>query len=125
MNEKYRKVGITVIVLVVIIALLYLIGFRPMFVVSESMEPNIKKNSIVIVYKESISDIGKNDIICFTDGNGYIVHRVVSKKNNIINTKGDNNRRIDKYDVTPDMIVGKVVFRINFIASIIDLITYQ
>lgn len=125
MNEKYRKVGITVIILVVIILLLYIVGFRPLFVVSESMEPNIKKNSIVIVYKESISDIGKNDIICFTDGNEYIVHRVVSKKNNIINTKGDNNRRIDKYDVTPDMIVGKVVFRINFIASIIDLIAYQ
>lgn len=99
-------------------------GYTLRIVVSGSMEPEIKVNSVSIVKICDINDIEVNDIVCFN----YIqdiVHRVIDKKVNesgilVLNTKGDANDMPDSIEVTSDMIVGKVVKTFNGLAPIID-----
>lgn len=85
-----------------------------MLVVSNSMEPEIKVNTLIFVRRESIENIAVGDIICFKNTSGKnIVHRVVSINNNdnkevFIYTKGDNNKDTDNSVVTKANYIGKV-----------------
>ena len=99
-------------------------GYTARVVVSGSMEPNIKINSLNIIKQCDISDINIDDVICFNYSQD-IVHRVVKKTTNddgyiILNTKGDANANVDSIEINNDMIIGKVVYTFNGIASIID-----
>ena len=99
-------------------------GHTIRLVVSGSMEPEIKTNSINIIRTCDIKYINIGDIICFKYKND-IVHRVVDKKtdqsgNIILNTKGDNNNAPDSIEICEDMIVGKVVYTWNGIAPTIS-----
>lgn len=104
------------IVLIVIIALdlVTIVGtdyFAIRHVITESMEPAIEKDSIVVIKKCDIDSIKENDIICFKYGDNDIIHRVISiDKNKEIQTKGDNNKRNDDILVSSDMLVGVVIW---------------
>ena len=49
------------------------------------------------------------DIITYIDDNHFVTHRIVSKNNKSIITKGDNNNAVDS-EVKQSRILGKVVF---------------
>ena len=100
-----------------------LFGYKLMRVTSDSMEPSIVTNSLVIVRLTSDFDIKKGDIICYKY-DGYIIHRVVEvgkKYDDIIFiTKGDNNKENDNLLITNDRLVGKVVKTMNFTKPLMD-----
>ncbi len=86
---------------------------------SNSMTGSINKGD-VIFYKKT-NDISMNDIIVYDKDRAKIVHRVVDVKN--INneqryyTKGDANKLKDEKYVTNDNVIGKVLFRIQYLGN--------
>ncbi len=64
----------------------------------------------IIVVKSDI-DYYPRDVVTFTNKEGRIVtHRLVNSTNNQFSTKGDANRSEDEDTITPQQIIGKVVF---------------
>lgn len=101
-----------------------ILGYSPRLVVTGSMEPVIRTNSINIIKICNIEDIKENDIICFNYGQD-IVHRVIeittSESGDILlHTKGDANDNPDGVEITDDMLIGKVVYTFNGIANLLD-----
>lgn len=103
-----------VLIVIIALALVTIVGtdyFAIRHVITESMEPAIEKDSIVVIKKCDIDSIKENDIICFKYGDNDIIHRVISiDKNKEIQTKGDNNKRNDDILVSSDMLVGVVIW---------------
>ena len=87
----------------------YIFGYKPMVIVSGSMEPAIKTNSMVIVKKAPYEDMDVDDIILYKQGDNYIVHRVINKTNEGILTKGDNNNFDDGYLLSDEDVRGKII----------------
>ena len=97
----------------------YVFGYRPVLVLSGSMEPYMETNSVAIVKKTK--DIQEGDVVMFRiDEDTRVCHRAVDidAKGNIT-TKGDNNEVADFDKVTKNMIEGKVVARMNFLSGLI------
>lgn len=97
----------------------YVFGYKPVVVLSGSMEPFMETNSLVIV-KET-QDIKENDVIMFSaDDETMVCHRVVGiDGEGKITTKGDNNETADFSKVILSDVKGKVVMRMNFLSGII------
>lgn len=97
----------------------FLFGYRPILVLTGSMEPYMMTNSICITEQvESIDEIEPGDVVTFHIYNEAgkkmnITHRIVSIENGIINTKGDNNGVSDDLMLTMENIDAKVVCVFN------------
>lgn len=104
----------------------FLFGYRPVFVLTGSMEPYMMTNGMCLTEKvDSLDDIAVGDVVTFhVEGdNGKllrITHRIISIDNGIINTKGDNNRVSDDIPLSIDNIEAKVIFVFNQSAWIIQ-----
>ena len=98
----------------------FILGYKPIYTVSGSMEPTIRTHGIALVKQCQFSDIKPNDIILFNEDGKTIVHRVVSKTSTEIRTKGDNNNVADAFTLTPASIKGKVIEIWNWTAIMYD-----
>ena len=92
--------------------ILYICGIVPYVVLSGSMEPKIKTGSLCFINKNAkFNSIKKKDIIAYKMKDGTLVtHRVVKISKKGIQTKGDNNKDIDKNIITKNNFVGKNIF---------------
>ena len=97
----------------------YVFGYRPVLVLSGSMEPYMETNSVAIVKKTK--DIQEGDVVMFRiDKDTRVCHRAVDiDAEGNITTKGDNNEVADFDKVTKNMVEGKVVIRMNFLSGLI------
>ena len=87
-----------------------IIGYKPLIVISGSMEPNYKVGSILYYKKVSIKEIKENDVITFgtkTDSN--VTHRVFEITDKGFVTKGDSNLSPDSEIVPFEKVKGKVL----------------
>jgi len=84
-------------------------GYKPLVVLSGSMEPTYKVGSI-IYYKEVLeSDLEVGDAITFSLGNEtFITHRIVNINDGLYQTKGDANNTPDVMRISFRNIHGKV-----------------
>lgn len=98
----------------------YLFGYKPILVLTGSMEPTMHVNSICIAEKTTYEDVKSGDIIMFEVDDKLITHRVVSISDEGITTKGDNNNVEDAYALTSENIKAKVVSIWNWTAPIIN-----
>ena len=93
---------------------------KPIGVASGSMEPTINVGDVVIVKKCGSNDIEINDIIEYTRKDYSVIHRVIDKYQKdgtfYFITKGDNNNGADSDPVSEEMLKGKVIARIPYIA---------
>ncbi|TVY12068.1 signal peptidase I [Candidatus Phytoplasma pini] len=115
-------------------------------VASGSMEPNIKKNDIVIVRKMKNKEYSKElktrwkagkegEIIIFkadkTKEPDIIIHRVVKfdEEKQQLTTKGDNNENEDNWSINRDQIIAIYCFKIptwgQFIFFLIFIIYFS
>lgn len=131
-NNRIFGLAAYLVLIVLIVAFLmslindgsqYFLGHTARIVVSGSMEPNIKINSLCIIQKCDIEDIQEDDIVCFNYSQD-IVHRVVGKSTNesgvtVLYTKGDANSSADDIEIHGDMVIGKVTYIFNNLAPII------
>lgn len=90
-------------------------------IISPSMTPTINVYDVVVTVKVNPSKLKVGDVISFytneANVNGLTVtHRISqiipSNNGNIFKTKGDYNKYVDKWTVSPNDVVGKVYFRL-------------
>lgn len=84
-------------------------GYRPVVILSGSMEEELQTGSIVIVKKTK--EVKENDIIFFlTNDKIPVIHRYIATDDhgNFI-TKGDANPLEDQEPVSIDQVYGKVI----------------
>jgi signal peptidase len=98
---------------IVILAMVIILGLKmvtPMVVISDSMKPEFKRGDMIIVQSVFLTpEIG--DIITFNVNNKNfdISHRVISVRDGVIITKGDNNPRKDEYGTRQENIKAKAI----------------
>lgn len=102
------------------------LGFKSFVIVSESMEPTIRKGDAIFVKKVSQEELKVNDIISFQDGDSVNTHRIIGitqdNGQTQYTTKGDNNKKEDKEKVIYERIEGKYEFKINGFGKVIKLL---
>ena len=115
--KKTMKIKIIILEIFLILILLLPVIFNNYqffyLIVSDSMNPLIYKNDIVLVRKTDIKiDNYENKVIAFYDPirSMIIVHRVLSEDSDYLITKGDNSRFVDTYLVAEKNIIGEVIF---------------
>lgn len=85
-----------------------LFKYRPLVVLSGSMEPTFKTGSIIYYKKVADSELKEGDIITFnTQSNSLVSHRIVSIEDGLIETKGDANSVSDVNKVQFEEIQGR------------------
>ena len=104
-------------------------GYKPLIVLSGSMEPAIRVGSVVLVREVKLSQIRAGDVVTFktpvkpgeilTEERTFTTHRVtkVSNSNGRLSfeTKGDANKGTDAWKVAPDDILGRVRLSIPYL----------
>jgi len=72
-----------------------------------SMLPTFKPGQVLYIRPQERA-IKPGDVVVFSRGNEYIVHRVIAVNPEGISTRGDNNPHDDLWLLTPDQILGVV-----------------
>ena len=97
-----------------ILLLLYLIifipviwGYKPLVIISGSMEPKLKVGGILYYKKINQAEYKINDIVVFKSKKYLISHRIVEISNDGFITKGDANKTIDTNKVYFEKALGK------------------
>jgi len=91
-------------------------GYRPLILLSGSMEPQILPGDIVVTRDVPVETLKEGDIVSFLQGSAIITHRIVSIDEaagvKTFQTKGDNNNTVDDTILSAEMLQGKFLFRI-------------
>ena len=128
---KYIILNILIILFIINLILSFeenthILGIYMFNIVSESMEPTLKINDVVVVKKCEATQLQKGDIITFQQDGRIISHRIldITKDKKIIKfrTKGDNNEIPDSDLIPESQVYGKVLFSIKKIGKIISYI---
>lgn len=128
---KYIILNILIILFIINLILSFeenthILGIYMFNIVSESMEPNLKINDVVVVKKVEKQQLQKGDIITFKQDERIISHRIediIKEKETIkFRTKGDNNEISDPDLVDSGQVYGKVLFSIKKIGNVISYI---
>lgn len=87
-------------------------------IVSQSMEPTININDLIVIKKCKEAEIKKEDIITYRkEDNTIVTHRIVRIEENngqkSYITKGDNNKKEDDEKIKHSQVHGKYLFKIN------------
>ena len=106
----------------------YIFGYRPIYILTESMEPTIESKAVIVTKEvKSIDEIAEGDIVTFKvydellDRTVRITHRIIDiDENGHITTKGDNNSSPDAYDLTIDNISEKTVLILNWFSNVME-----
>lgn len=107
------------------------LGYSVFRVMTGSMEPEIRENSLLLVQKTPPEDIVPGDVISFFSPDPMLegavnTHRVVrvEKENGRIQfiTKGDANVIEDTYPVDASALVGKAVFKSYWLGKTVSLL---
>lgn len=93
----------------------FLLGYRPVLVLTGSMEPYMMTNGIALTKEvDSLDDIAVGDVVTYNVNNDngkklLITHRIIAIDDGLIYTKGDNNNVDDGFPLTIDNVEAKVV----------------
>lgn len=92
-------------------------GFRPVFIPSGSMEPNIHPGDLALIGPVSPDEIKVGDIVMYQANPQRVLHRVIEirttdKRQREFILKGDNNNVADMMPVTEKQIVGRYVAKV-------------
>ena len=89
-----------------------LFGYTFFEVATGSMSPTINVGDVVIV--KITKEVYEDDIIVYKDGENFITHRLISKDDDKLITKGDANNTEDN-PIEESDVLGKVVNTISHI----------
>lgn len=97
----------------------FLFGYRPVLVLTGSMEPYMMTNSIALTKEvTSLDQLEVGDVVTYhvTTEAGKLIritHRITALDGDLIYTKGDNNNVADGYALTLDNIEAEVISVFN------------
>ena len=86
-------------------------------VLTSSMEPTIDAGDVVYTY--DTDNYNEGDVITYRHNGRLVTHRVVAADAGSFRTKGDANDSPDRYLVSEEMIVGKVVFHLPYLGRLL------
>lgn len=123
MVKKFLNIFLTIVIAIVIMIVIYsvvqsrvsgepytnILGYTLLEVVTGSMSGTIEIGDGVIV--KLTDEVAENDIIVYEKNGQLITHRLISKEEGQLITKGDANNTQDE-PITINMVVGKVVHKI-------------
>lgn len=112
LNYLFKMLSWIVIAAIVIymaVAAPIIMGFRPVVVLSGSMEPTFPVGSIVYYHKCDFEELQVGDAVTFKAEDTLVTHRIttVNGISRTVVTKGDNNSTEDPVPVEENEIVGK------------------
>lgn len=81
-------------------------GYGMAVVLSGSMEPVLSVYDLILVQEEDDYEI--DDIVVYQDMNGLVVHRIIDRSDDKVQTKGDANTVADAWIAVSD-IKGKMI----------------
>lgn len=100
-----------------------LLGHRLYVVDSGSMTPTLPINSMILVKEQEVQEIKAGDIITYygNDNKTKVTHRAVEVQNNgaSFTTQGDANNTADPNPLAGEKLIGKVVFAIPLLGSVL------
>lgn len=100
-----------------------LFGYKSYIIKTNSMEPTININDVVITKKVEKQDIKIGDVITFLQDGEVITHRITQiSENGEYSTKGDNNNIEDTFKITYENIEGKQILIIPYLGKIVQLL---
>jgi signal peptidase len=103
------------------------LGYRQLSVTTGSMEPAISPGDGVIVRTVPIADLAVGDVITFYEKSSFVTHRIVAidgeGKNARFTTRGDANNTNDNKPVSPDRILGRLVFTFRGGAKMLEVLS--
>ncbi|MTI48863.1 MAG: signal peptidase I [Firmicutes bacterium] len=110
------------------------LGYKPMSVLTGSMDPTLKPGDMVIVKATDPNILKVNDVITYRVSNSTLItHRIIEITNEdqhlYFKTKGDANNTEDQRLISSEQVVGRLAFSIpkggyivNWIKSPLGLI---
>ena len=108
------KIKNIIVSIVYALVLLYLIifipmiwGYKPLVVISGSMEPTLKVGSLLYYHEKDINEFKENEILVYRAKKHTISHRIVEKLDNGFITKGDANATNDSIIVNDNQVLGQ------------------
>lgn len=106
--------------------LINLFGYKSYIIKTNSMEPTININDVVINKDVSKDAINVGDVITFLHEGEVITHRITKIDNDSgvtqYTTKGDNNNIEDTFKITYENIKGKHVLTIPYLGKVVQLL---
>lgn len=95
----------------------FILGYRPIYVMTGSMEPTMLTNSLAMTKaSKSMDELAVGDIITFrvydelAQKELTITHRIIGiSDDGVIQTQGDNNDAPDNFSLTIDNVQSKVI----------------
>ena len=105
-GHKKRAVYFTLRVFLAIVSVLF-IRFRPLIILSGSMEPVLPVGSIIVLDLKERNPV-REDIVTYRISRTLITHRLIRNEGMQYVTKGDSNTEEDPIPVDAKQIVGTV-----------------
>ena len=103
------------------ISVVNILGYKSYIIKTNSMEPTISINDVVITKKVKKEKIKKGDVITFLQDGEVITHRITQiDDNGNYTTKGDNNNIEDIFKITYENIEGKHILTIPYLGKIVQ-----
>lgn len=105
-------ISVPVILVVMILWVMPVLGWRLCRVEGHSMEPAFQNGNMAVMRRAGTYQVG--DVVGYhsTEGGRVVFHRIVAGSDGVFIVKGDNNKSVDRQAVTSDEIVGRCVLRI-------------
>lgn len=120
MKKVFKYIGYCFCFILPVILMLVVIEYKPVVVLSGSMEPVLSVDDLAFIKK--VDDIKLGDIVAFTDKSGdRILHRVIEINEDTVITKGDANNVSDKA-IQKSKINGVYIFKIKYVGKILKFI---
>ena len=106
--------------------LINMFGYKSYVIKTNSMEPTININDVVINKEVEKNEINVGDVITFLHNGEVITHRITKIDNDgdevHYTTKGDNNNIEDTFKINYENIKGKHVLTIPYLGRVVQLL---
>ena len=123
MNSVMDPKGLIPLAIGIVLVVWFALGIfpiKPVGVATGSMEPVLHVGDMIGIKEAGINDVVVGDIIQYKRKGYTVIHRIVEIQQVdgqfLIITKGDNNQDVDLEPVTKEQLVGKMAFRIPYLA---------
>lgn len=97
--------------------------YKAYVITTNSMEPELKKDDVVVIKKAKADNLKQGDIVTFKQNGETITHRIVQiddiEDGKLYITKGDNNNVQDEQGLRFDQIEGKLVIKIPHLGKMV------
>lgn len=104
-------------------SIINIFGYKSYIIKTNSMEPTIKVNDVLITKKVEKEKIKVGDVITFIKNGEVITHRITQiDENGEYTTKGDNNNIEDTFKISYENIEGKHIVTIPYLGKIVEIL---